>query len=572
MTLNFPTPPPRIGRGARLTPLLFLLVVLPLTALLVVIAFGSLALHSQAMRSLVAEREGRTVHAAADAIGEQLRHRGASIQALAVHARDAPPASALADFSFLSPDFEGGLALLSPDGSLLATSNDPQAWSARPIDSLAAQARSHDDVQYSAAFDDPSLPSRAVLAAAATPGGLVAVGAFLPSSLAARVLDDAFSSGSLGHAWLVDPSFHALYQLGTEADISILEHRPGAQDALLGDSGVTFAAFDGEEHVIAYSPIPPLGWALVIEEPWEAVDNPLLRQTQAAPLILLPAFAFAVLALVLGLRQVVQPLQALEARAASLGQGDFEAIERPVGGIGEIKSLQQTLIRMAQQVRSYQDSIRRYIGALTRGQEDERRRLARELHDDTVQALIVLDQRTQLAQMAVKRGSPDAADRLAELRQWTIALLEGVRRVIRALRPVYLEDLGLPSALEMLAHDVEKSAGLKVHLEIQGTPVRLDPEREIAVYRVAQEALHNVARHAQARSAHLLLIFEPHRLSLVVSDDGLGFEAPERLNDLAASDHYGLLGMQERAELIGARLRLDSAPGSGTTLRLDLPL
>ena len=572
MTLISPTPPPRVGRGARLTPLLFLLVVLPLTALLVVIAFGSLALHSQAMRSLVAEREVRTVHAAADAIGEQLRHRGASVQALAVHAEGTPAARALADFSFLSQDFEGGLALLGPDGSVLATSNDPQAWSARPIDSLASQARSRDGVHYSAAFDDPSLPSRAVLAAAATRGGLVAMGAFLPSSLAARVLDDAFSPGSQVSVWLVDPSFHALYQRGTEGDVSILEHRPGAQEALLGDSGVTFAAFDGEEHVIAYGPIPPLGWALVIEEPWEAVDNPLLRQTQAAPLILLPAFAFAVLALVLGLRQVVQPLQALESRAASLGRGDFEAIERPVGGIGEIKSLQQTLIRMARQVRSYQDSIRRYIGALTRGQEDERRRLARELHDDTVQALIVLDQRTQLAQMAVKRGSPDAADRLAELRQWTVSLLEGVRRVIRALRPVYLEDLGLPSALEMLAHDVEKAIGLKVHLEIQGLPVRLEAEREIAVYRIAQEALHNVARHAQARSAHLLLTFGPHRLTLVVRDDGLGFEAPERLNDLASSDHYGLLGMQERAELIGAHLRLDSAPGAGTTLELALPL
>lgn len=572
MTLNPPTPPARVGRGLRLTPLLFLLVVLPLTALLVVIAFGSLALHSQAMRSLVAEREGRTVHAAAEAIGEQLRHRGASIQALAVHAGGTPAARALADFTFLSQDFEGGLALISPDGSVLATSNDPQVWSARPIDSSASQARSQDGVHYSAAFDDPSLPSRAVLAAAATPGGLVAMGVFLPSSLAARVLNDAFSPSSQVHAWLVDPSFHALYQLGTQADVSILEGRPGAKEALQGDSGVTFAAFDGEEYVIAYRPIPPLGWALVIEEPWEAVDNPLLRQTQAAPLILLPALAFAVLALVLGLRQVVQPLQALESRAASLGRGDFEAIERPVGGIGEIKSLQQTLIRMAQQVRSYQDSVQRYIGALTRGQEDERRRLARELHDDTVQALIVLDQRTQLAQMAVKRGSPDASDRLAELRQWTVSLLEGVRRVIRALRPVYLEDLGLPSALEMLAHDVAKGAGLKVQLETQGLPVRLDPEHEIAVYRIAQEALQNVVRHARARSAHLLLTFEPHRLSLAVRDDGLGFVAPERLNDLASSDHYGLLGMQERAELIGARLRLDSAPGAGTTLRLDLPL
>jgi signal transduction histidine kinase len=390
--------------------------------------------------------------------------------------------------------------------------------------------------------------------------------------LAARILADAFTPESQVDAWIVDPGLQPLYRLGTAADPASMADHPGIANALRGESGVLFATFAGEEHVVAYRPIPPVGWALVIEEPWEAVDNPLLRQTQAAPLILLPAFAFAVLALVFGLRQVVQPLQALESRAASLGRGDFEAIERPVGGIGEIKSLQQTLVRMAQQLRSYQDSIRRYVGALTRGQEDERRRLARELHDDTVQALIALDQRTQLAQMAVKRGSPDAADRLAELRQWTVSLLDGVRRVIRALRPIYLEDLGLPSALEMLAHDVEASSGLQVHLEMSGPPIRLTPDREIAVYRIAQEALSNVAHHAHAHSARLTVAFETGRILVTVRDDGVGFQAPDRLNDLAASGHYGLLGMQERAELIGARLGLESAIGTGTTVRLDLPI
>jgi signal transduction histidine kinase len=124
----------------------------------------------------------------------------------------------------------------------------------------------------------------------------------------------------------------------------------------------------------------------------------------------------------------------------------------------------------------------------------------------------------------------------------------------------------------MLAQDMEKAPGLKMSLETKGQPIRLTPEREIAVYRIAQEALSNVARHARAGSAQLQVTFEPDRLVLVVQDDGVGFEAPERLNELASSDHYGLLGMQERAELIGAQLRLESAPGKGTTLRLELPL
>jgi signal transduction histidine kinase len=174
--------------------------------------------------------------------------------------------------------------------------------------------------------------------------------------------------------------------------------------------------------------------------------------------------------------------------------------------------------------------------------------------------------------MAVKKGTPDAVERVGELRQWTQTLLDGVRRVIRALRPIYLEDLGLPAALEMLAEDVARSSGLEIHVRVDGTPARLTPEREIAVYRIAQEALSNIGRHAHAAQGHLRLAFDPGRLVLEVHDDGQGFEPPERLTDLASSDHYGLAGMQERAELIGARLSLQSAPGAGTTIWLELPL
>ncbi len=565
-----PAPPRRPRAG--LTPLLFLIVVLPLTALLVVIAFGSLALHSQAMRALVAERDARSVHAAADAISEQIRTRGASIQALAVHALHVSPQNALVEFSFLAPDFEGGLALIDSDGSMLASTGELQSWSGRPVEAITSRARAEAGVHYSEPFDDSALGGRALLAAAAVPGGPTAVGAFLPADLAGRVLGDAFSAGSQVHIWLVDEGYRPLYLLGERADLSGSPGPPGVAQALQGETGVTFANLDGEEQVIAYRPVPPLEWTLIIAEPWQAVDNPLLRQTQAAPLILLPALFFALLAIGFGVRQVVQPLQALEASAAKLGRGDFQSIERPVGGIGEVRSLQRTLMLMAQRIKHYQDSIRGYAAALTRGQEDERRRLARELHDDTIQALIALHQRTQLAQMAVKKGLPDAAERVGDLRQWTLTLLDGVRRVIRALRPIYLEDLGLPSALEMLAQDVEKASGLKVHLEILGRPARLRPEHEIAVYRIAQEALSNVTRHALADHAQVHLAFEPGRLVLTVHDDGAGFAAPDHLNDLASSDHYGLLGMQERAELIGARLSLDSAPGSGTTVGLDLPL
>jgi len=281
---------------------------------------------------------------------------------------------------------------------------------------------------------------------------------------------------------------------------------------------------------------------------------------------------FALLALWFGIRQVVQPLQTLEHRAAELGWGHFDAIEQPVGGIAEIRHLQAELIRMAHKVKAAQQSLHDYVSAMTTGQEDERRRLARGLHDETVQSLIALDQRVQMAQLTAKSSAPDAAERLSEVRRMIASLIEDVRRVIRALRPIYLEDLGLLPALEMLMRDLETTPGLQATFTTDGLVARLTPEREIAVYRCAQEALNNIARHAGAKAVRVSATFGADEFVLQVQDDGKGFSPPERVSDLAAAGHYGLMGMQERAELIAARLTIQSAPGSGTTIELRVPV
>ena len=153
----------------------------------------------------------------------------------------------------------------------------------------------------------------------------------------------------------------------------------------------------------------------------------------------------------------------------------------------------------------------------------------------------------------------------------TASLIEDVRRVIRALRPIYLEDLGLLPALEMLTRDVSQG-GLLATFSTLGTVIRLPPEREIVVYRVAQEALSNAVRHAAATAVQVITEFSRDEFTLRVADNGQGFVPPERIGELAASGHYGLIGMQERAQLIGGQLSLQSAPNHGTTLELRLPL
>lgn len=562
---NEPRANRKLRSGLSLTLQLFAFVVLPLTALLIAVAIGSLYLHVQAMRDLVGERDERAARAAAAALDEQLAHRAAAIQGLAVHAAAlSAPERALAGYEFLLPDFEAGLAVFTAGGQILTTLPVSATWPASlPI---------ANELQFFVSQVDPTSGAR-LMVVTATASGLTAAGAFSPAVMAQQILTDTFLSNPQAFAAVLDGDGRVLFQVGqrpgSEPELAL---HPGVAEALRGESGRLYLEVGSSEHVVAYAPIRTVGWALLVEEPWEAVDNPMLSQTQAAPLILAPVLIIAVLALAFGVRQIVQPLRALERQARDLGWGRYEAIETPVGGIAEIQHLQAELARMAAKVKAAQQNLRGYLGAITAGQEDERRRLARELHDGTIQSLIALDQRAQLAQHALKTEAPPAAERLGEVRQMTAKLMEEVRRVIRALRPIYLEDLGLLPALEMLVQDTQTTAGIPATFTLDGQARRLTAAQEIALYRIVQEALANAARYAGAHSIRVQVAFQAGALTVRVQDDGRGFTAPERVSDLAASGHYGLMGMQERAELIGAQLGIRSAPDAGTTIEVQLPL
>jgi signal transduction histidine kinase len=331
---------------------------------------------------------------------------------------------------------------------------------------------------------------------------------------------------------------------------------------------------DNLERVIAYTRVEPIGWGLVVEEPWVDMVGPLMQVSESAQYILLPAGLLAAVALFFGVRSIVGPLQKLDEQAARLGWGEFDAIAEPVGGIAEIQALQNTLIQMSDQVQSYQAGMRGYLAALTQGQEDERKRLARELHDETVQSLIALDQKLQMAHKALERDPQASLARLDELRAMTTDLIQEVRRFSRNLRPIYLEDLGLIPALEMLTRDANGSnAGqLATTFSVTGTPQRLEPVREIALYRLVQEALNNVVAHAQATQAEVRVAFAADEVAVTIADNGQGFAIPDRPGELAEAGHYGLLGMRERAELNDGWLEIESEPGRGTTIEIHLPV
>jgi len=554
-----------------LTLQLFLLTVLPLTALLLAITFGSLNLHQNAMRVLVGERDARLARTLADALDEQVEYRIRAIRALAHQTELSKPEGhpqSIDAFGFILAEFDMGLGFLGPTGSFLSiTAEDAGFWEAheQAIRGAVAELRS-DSTRSEGVYALPG--GQAILVLARSPSGWFAGGAFSSRDLGDRVISGAFL-GEHAAAAIVDGDGELIYRSGDFQVEQSIESHPGVAEALNGNSGTSYTPAGEGEHVVAYTPIKSLGWALVIEEPWEMVSTPTLRATQVAPLVLVPVLLLVLLALGFAVRQVVQPLQALEAKSSQLAWGDFQAIQQPVGGIEEIRRLQTELVHLAQKVQAAQQGLRGYIGAMTAAQEEERRRLARELHDDTIQSLIALKQRVQLAQMDLSDES--SARSLAELSSLTEQTIENLRRLTRALRPIYLEDLGLVTALEVLCREAGESMGLQVSFRKEGAERRLAPSVELALYRIAQEALSNIARHARASQAALQFRFAPDGVVLEISDNGVGFEVPKSPAEFAPGGHFGLLGLYERAELIGAALSIDSAPGQGTRLSVHLP-
>ncbi len=539
-------------------------IILPLALSVLAFALGGAWLHQRAMRQMVGERDELAVRAAASALSTQVRYYLSAVRGLASQAEEG---GFLANLStsldlFIS-DFDLGWALYSPYGTHLFATGTLD-W-----DSLGLHQETQpflSDTSTAGNFMEWMLEGRpVVLFRALSPKAkLIAVGALSPETLVKPVITTALPLEREAHIFIVNAKGVLIYESGRRTWEADLADHPGVADALLGNSGTLYLRNKGIEYVVSYAVVRPLEWALVMEEPWEAVASPILETTQIAPLAVIPLLMITLAGLWFGARQIVRPLRELERRAASLAWGDFDEIEQSVGGISEIRHLQVELIRMARKVQNAQRNLRHYIGAITEAQEEERRRLARELHDDTLQALIALKQRVQLAQKTVNEAT--ARQSLQELVLIAEQTIENLRRTTRALRPIYLEDLGLIPALEMLSRETETLSGVKVTFRKEGDERRLPSTVELTLYRIAQEALNNVARHAQASCATLGIRFTPEYVEIQIVDDGIGFEVPKTPTDFAPGGHFGLLGMAERAELIGARLEIASAAGKGTKI------
>ena len=218
------------------------------------------------------------------------------------------------------------------------------------------------------------------------------------------------------------------------------------------------------------------------------------------------------------------------------------------------------------------ENLRFYLQQVTRAQEEERKRIARELHDDTIQALVVLSRQLDELASRAKGLSKDENLLLERLWQQTNSVMEGMRRLSHDLRPAILDRLGLLPALEWLASDVAKHSGITVEVKTDGAERRVAPEAELVLFRIVQEALRNVWRHSQASTAQVTVEFRDNKTRMTVKDDGKGFDLRASMGDLTRDGKLGLAGMQERARLLGGSLTVESEPGKGTTVTIEAPI
>ncbi|MBN1641011.1 MAG: sensor histidine kinase [Anaerolineae bacterium] len=324
-------------------------------------------------------------------------------------------------------------------------------------------------------------------------------------------------------------------------------------------------------YLVSWAPIAGTSWRLVQEEARAALVAPTYAFLIAISALMIVGLVISFWLLWLGFNRISWPLLAVTEQARRVADG-APFVPPDVVGPAEVEALVAAFNHMVTQLRQQRDILHEYATRMLHSQEEERKRLSRDLHDETAQELVGLLQRIDLCRLTAE-DDPPIMDALDELSTLTDRALSGVRRMSRALRPLILEDLGLVVALQAIAEDLEQQlSGGRVYCEVIGEEQRLSPEAELTAFRIVQEALTNVRKHAaEATRVYVTVQFRPHALHVSVEDNGQGFH-PQRVDAEEGEDHLGLMGMRERAELLNGTWSIESRPGEGTRVDLVLPI
>lgn len=545
----------------------------PFTVILAAALGAIIYLFQNNTTQLVLERHQQMANLAAVAVSQGIESNAHVLEALRDQATPAFSASpaALADFS-------AGVVAVDRQGNVTAAAAGlPLAqWSALPDPTLVEQLNAAGGPVFSDVIALPDgkkviligVPAAGAETMGAVIGGIDISAADNPVSRAVQKL----TSSMPGIAYLVDRQGVVIShpdpnQIGQPSG----DHLYAGQVGRDSRGGRLWKTAGGEWFVGAEALVQPSGWSIVVKEPWEVIIAPARQYTRLILAFVLLALGLFVYLSWLGTRKVTLPIQKLSQSSQLIASG--EAVpEMRASGIREIDELHAAYIEMARQNAAYRDGLRHYVEAITRSQEEERLRISRELHDDTIQNLLAVYRRTEF--MAATETDEHKRQQLEMLHDTVGQTLEGVRLISQDLRPMMLDDLGFVPAVQMLVRKAHHGPGAvpDARLEVRGTARPLPAGVELAMYRIIQEALSNVRKHAHATRVLVTIDYQPATARLSVADDGAGFVVPETFTELVQSSHLGLMGIQERAWAVNGHLKVNSIAGQGTKIEVSIPV
>jgi len=271
---------------------------------------------------------------------------------------------------------------------------------------------------------------------------------------------------------------------------------------------------------------------------------------------------------VVGVSCVVQDMTERKWAEAALREAHEHLEARVQERTQELQAVNEALNSQKKELRNNAESLHKLTGRLIVAQEDEQRRIGRELHDGLAQNLAAIAINAGRLEQAAEATEGEVKDGLHKIKEDLIGLSENVHSLSRQLHPSIVEDLGIASALQSLCEEIQQNEGIQIDYEENATPADVPNDRAICIYRVVQEALRNIVKHARATQTQVHLHSENGTLQFQVRDNGIGFildEAKYRVG-------LGLHSMEERVWLIGGTVQVETAPGDGTTISVSIPL
>ncbi|MFQ5613840.1 MAG: histidine kinase [Anaerolineae bacterium] len=417
-------------------------------------------------------------------------------------------------------------------------------------------------------------------------------------------LEQTAALGHTGHAVLVDGQGRALASTLDLPFLSPGEHSHFYRRAVAGGVPIVDTVpfelnLPGEEeghaHVMAFAPLRLAPWGVAVGGDVDETFAGVSRLRLGLALLSVVALVSIWAATLIGTRRLVRPVQLLTEAAQRIAGGDLHTpLEASEGGeigamavalermrllllsnIEELARWNETLeARVAKRTKALhrqQALTQQLLHRVITAQEEERARLSQELHDEIGQTLTAVQLSLERLARSLPAGEIQARERLERAEVLTEEAIVDLRRVIAALRPGVLDQLGLEPALGWIADHTLRPLGLNVTIDVENLRARLPGEIETILFRIAQEAMSNVARHSQARNLDVHLKYAGGQVAMTLADDGQGF-------DLSAVDSapelgrgLGLAGMQERASLVGGQVTVQSTPGRGTTVHVIVP-